>query len=384
MRRVVVALALAAAAARWPGAHRGFRGMSEEQRAAAYKLNGYEWPPPAGTAGWPPRQLAETAAYRQSRDELETWIRRDVHEYKATFDEFSTLAQSRLLPRFTPRGFDRFDFSQDAMYTELARNYRRNVKDPAAFERLSPEKTRGSAAPVPGGPKFYSQRQLNDRLLNALRPRMEAWAGVELLNGQAYGVRVYRNGSTLVNHVDRAETHVISAIVHIDHDLDEDWPLEIEDHDGAWHAVNLAPGEVVMYESAKQYHARLRPLFGRAYASVFLHWYPKHDWNWTKWDTHCALPPDFEAPPTPALHGSRPPPFIRAYHDYWRGRGVEEPELPRGIENAVQSFTPAAKPSTPAAATPTGAPPAPAAKPAVAGGQASDGRREVDDDAVEL
>ena len=50
---------------------------------------------------------------------------------------------------------------------------------------------------------------------------MEAWAGVELNNGQSYGVRVYQNGSTLVNHIDRSETHVISAIVHIDHDLAE-------------------------------------------------------------------------------------------------------------------------------------------------------------------
>jgi hypothetical protein len=39
-------------------------------------------------------------------------------------------------------------------------------------------------------------------------------AGVELLNGQAYGIRVYKNGSTLVNHVDRSETHVISCIFH--------------------------------------------------------------------------------------------------------------------------------------------------------------------------
>ena len=45
-------------------------------------------------------------------------------------------------------------------------------------------------------------------------------------------VRVYKNGSTLVNHVDRSETHVISCIFHIGHDLDEPWPLEIEDHDG--------------------------------------------------------------------------------------------------------------------------------------------------------
>jgi hypothetical protein len=40
---------------------------------------------------------------------------------------------------------------------------------------------------------------------------------------------------------------VISSIVHIAHEYDhedEEWPIEIEDHDGILHAVNLKMGEV--------------------------------------------------------------------------------------------------------------------------------------------
>jgi hypothetical protein len=62
---------------------------------------------------------------------------------------------------------------------------------------------------------------------------------LSLLFQQVYGVRVYKNGSTLVNHVDRSETHVVSCIFHLGHDLDEPWPLEIEDHDGVVHAVRI-------------------------------------------------------------------------------------------------------------------------------------------------
>jgi hypothetical protein len=43
------------------------------------------------------------------------------------------------------------------------------------------------------------------------------------------------------------QTHVISSIVHIAHEYDDDnrpWPIEIEDHDGVLHAVNLEPGQV--------------------------------------------------------------------------------------------------------------------------------------------
>ena len=50
---------------------------------------------------------------------------------------------------------------------------------------------------------------LNDQVMEELRPMHEEWAGVKLRNGQSYGTRVYKNGSTLVNHVDRSETHVI-------------------------------------------------------------------------------------------------------------------------------------------------------------------------------
>jgi hypothetical protein len=45
-------------------------------------------------------------------------------------------------------------------------------------------------------------------------------------------------------------THVISSIIHIDHeyfDDDEAWPIEIEDHDGELHAVLLEPGQVRAY-----------------------------------------------------------------------------------------------------------------------------------------
>ena len=42
-------------------------------------------------------------------------------------------------------------------------------------------------------------------------------------------------------------THVISSIVHIAHEYDNDdepWPIEIDDHDGALRAVDLKEGQV--------------------------------------------------------------------------------------------------------------------------------------------
>ncbi len=44
---------------------------------------------------------------------------------------------------------------------------------------------------------------------------MERWSGKRLRNSAIYGVRVYRRGSMLHNHVDRSDTHIISAIVNV-------------------------------------------------------------------------------------------------------------------------------------------------------------------------
>ena len=42
---------------------------------------------------------------------------------------------------------------------------------------------------------------------------------------QMYGIRRYLNGSWLSLHLDTVHTHVISVILQIDQDVDQDWPL---------------------------------------------------------------------------------------------------------------------------------------------------------------
>ena len=105
----------------------------------------------------------------------------------------------------------------------------------------------------------------------------EAWSGVPLVGNNAYGLRVYRNGSHLNMHVDKSETHIISCILHVDHDDDpesEPWPLVIEDFQGNTNEVNLESGDMVFYESSKAFHGRPRKFKGKWYSSIFVHYYP--------------------------------------------------------------------------------------------------------------
>ena len=159
-------------------------------------------------------------------------------------DDFEAVAQSWILPRFTPNGFKLIDATKDERVREVWENLR---------EHYNEQKNLVGRREVFGGsdtvnttdqPLFIGdgvQHELNRRVTEALLPICEEWAShytpVQLSPTSTYGVRVYQNGSTLFNHVDRPDTHIISAIFHIDHDLDEPWPLEIEDHDGNVHAL---------------------------------------------------------------------------------------------------------------------------------------------------
>lgn len=55
-----------------------------------------------------------------------------------------------------------------------------------------------------------------DSLNVCLQPIMEKWSGAALVPTAVYGIRVYRRGSSLDNHVDRNNTHVISAIINVE------------------------------------------------------------------------------------------------------------------------------------------------------------------------
>lgn len=74
--------------------------------------------------------------------------------------------------------------------------------------------------------------ELKLKLSNELLPILEDWyAKGPLTLTSIYGIRKYVNNSELKMHVDTLSTHVVSAIINVDQDVDEDWKLLILDHD---------------------------------------------------------------------------------------------------------------------------------------------------------
>jgi prolyl 4-hydroxylase len=110
---------------------------------------------------------------------------------------------------------------------------------------------------------------------------LEEWYGKGPLKlTSIYGVRKYSNDSILRMHVDTRTTHVVSAIINVDQDVDEPWLLLILDHQDQEHWLEMAPGDMVLYESAKLLHGRPVPMRGRRYENVFIHYKPITGWDY--------------------------------------------------------------------------------------------------------
>lgn len=112
--------------------------------------------------------------------------------------------------------------------------------------------------------------------------------------------RRYFNNSVLQMHVDRVGTHIISGIINIAQNVEEDWKLLILDHDGNEHRLAMKPGDLLLYESARLIHGRpgqlrdalsllevvflklsvffeTEPMKGQYYDNLFIHYTPT---NW--------------------------------------------------------------------------------------------------------
>eukprot|EP00968_Pinguiococcus_pyrenoidosus_P012385 scaffold1087_cov198-Pinguiococcus_pyrenoidosus.AAC.12 len=323
--------------------------MPEDERLKAYEANGHSWPPAETFKSWPPVPNGpETEAYAKSRDAIEAWIRR-LDDSQRKWSEWTTLVQSRIMPSFTEVGF-RKTRAPDDVFQRLNDSYYKGLE---ALQKVEDDKSRNKellrGVSPENAPWFIRQQRLNDQVMSECKPLLEEWSGVDLVEGQAYGVRAYRNGSTLINHVDRSETHVISFILHIASDVDEPWPIQIEDHDGNVHSVPLTPGDMLYYESSKQYHARFSPMKGRHYGSVFVHYYPTAAWNWTNMDMTTAVPMDWTLPPErvrdparrAALLAAPEPPMIHWYNAYWLQKGWnldDAPPYPVNLDKPVQNI----------------------------------------------
>lgn len=257
--------------------------ISENERAQRWREN------PANT--WPPTWQNNSALFRENMIKREQELQR-LPGSNERWENYMQYTQSQLVPRFTERGFDIIPIPDD-LFEVLKGKLDESLEK---WDNLREER-KIDAVHTPLPSKFIDIPNLTKLVMNRLLSLHEDWAGGMKLKGTSvYGIRAYQNGSALIMHYDKVHTHVISSIVHIGHEYDnedEPWPIEIEDNDGVLHAVNLKAGEMLFYESAACLHGRRSTFKGKHYSSIFVHYQPVDAsiWNYQIDDIISSVPP---------------------------------------------------------------------------------------------
>ena len=118
--------------------------------------------------------------------------------------------------------------------------------------------------------------KLKNRITEDFEQLISEWIGQPVVYSAGFGARTYLRNATFAAHVDRFDTHIASAIINLDQQVEEDWPVVICDHEGNAHAIPLHAGQALLYESARLLHSRPHPLQGDFYTNFFIHFKPKH------------------------------------------------------------------------------------------------------------
>jgi len=258
-----------------------FSRPTEQERVALWYESGNTWPP-----GW----QDETEGYRRLMEERDAELIRVIPGSDERWENYMQYTQGRMVPKFTARGFDVVDTPHE-IHEKLYNAVKKQVDN---FDNLPYEHDVDCIYHPPGlAPKFAYLQNLAREVHHELLPYHEAWGGMKLRPTSAYGVRLYQNGSSLVMHHDKVHSHVISSIVHIIHE-GPNWPIDIESHDtGELFSLELQPGQMLFYESAKCLHGRMSEFKGKYYGSIFLHYQPVDTeiWNYTVEDVIANVPP---------------------------------------------------------------------------------------------
>ena len=325
--KILVAISIVVCAINTPGASAG---LIESERMEEYHRRGHTWPPnpqdyTPNTPGW---QTLNERRFKQLSYLEGTSGQR--------YDGYRQAVHSAL----QCRNFTEYGWGVTKAPQAVVDKLRKRLHDGLEQETKKQERSL-DCVETDSLPFFINDDVMNQEILNELLPLHQAWAGVELIANNAYGLRVYRNGTNLNMHLDKAQTHIISSILHVDHgENDEPWPIVIEDFHGNTNEVFLESGDMLFYESSKCVHGRPAKMEGEYYSSLFSHYYP------TDWDTEkISLDNHYRIPSTDVWYK----PVAREEGDYtdemvYVGMSVKEPGCEDawcGLKDAVKWYGPA-------------------------------------------
>jgi hypothetical protein len=149
---------------------------------------------------WPPKWIDEPEAYSAVMAAREEEIQTQLTGADERWENYMQFTQGRMLPRMTENGFEKIPTPKnvakrlhDAVYAGIDN-----------WDNLREETHVADSIYGPHNPKMVDMQELAWEVINELKPLHEEWAGgIELRPMSAYGVRLYREGASMVMHFDK-------------------------------------------------------------------------------------------------------------------------------------------------------------------------------------
>ena len=222
---------------------------------------------------------------------ITAWVRENEwkgHEDSRLFNEYKnskvntkTFSSVEELPKLTDVGYKMLRFPKE-LFDKCTKTL--ETLKAKGYEEIY----EGKQITQPGVSTLYpiwEDEKLVKEIHETLLPMMEEWSGQELEPTYIYGFREYRQGSSLILHKDRIETHHVSAIIMMDKDLEctpcskkgnkvtmDDWSLKFIDHNNTGLDIYFDEGDMLFYESAKCEHGRPDKFKGKTYTNFYVHY----------------------------------------------------------------------------------------------------------------
>ncbi len=163
--------------------------LSEQERVEQWYARGNTWPP-----HWQPETPEYSAAMAAREEEIMQLTGSDER-----WENWMQYTQGRMLPKFTPVGFERVK-TPAAVQKKLKNAVMQGV---ANWDNLREELQVEDSIYGPYHPKFVDLHALAWEVIEDLKPLHEEWSGLKLRPTSAYGVRLYREGASMVMHNDK-------------------------------------------------------------------------------------------------------------------------------------------------------------------------------------
>ena len=265
---------------------------SEDQRVAEFKRIYGSWPSKIMLPGKKPQQ--ETAGWTKYHEKKEESLM-EISDMQWRWERWLEQVQIRNTVNFTETGWALGAMPRD-VHNQVLNHFKVAHKEGAGGYDEG-----DVAGYITGRRNMVSMTAVHSLVTHELHKLVGEWSGLGVDGIEptsTYGIRVYYKNSTLATHVDRIESHILSVVYCVDAKYPDPaapvWKMEADpDLTGKHATVEVKPGQIFFYESAKLAHGRPTVLHGDYSAHIFVHYRPK-GWSYTNQDRVYGVPPGWQ------------------------------------------------------------------------------------------